>query len=204
VASTQKSTGGTRKSTANRSRAASASKSASGTRSAKARSNGRATTAQSASSKKTTRPSAQKSSRNGAKRSQNGTAKRATASRNGSARSGSARPRAAANQPQSTADALKRRGSELFHAADRAGGPALTVAAAAAGLVGGLVLRQRPRMADPGIARRSRNILRDVDTAAALEGLGKATAELGKRSKLIARQLDQVGDRAERFGKILS
>jgi len=59
-------------------------------------------------------------------------------------------------------------------------------------------------MADPGIATRSRNILRDVDTAAALEGLGKATAELGKRSKLIARQLDQVGDRAERFGKILS
>ena len=57
-------------------------------------------------------------------------------------------------------------------------------------------------MADPGIAGRCRNILRDVDTAAALEGLGKATAELGKRSKLIARQLDQMGDRAERFGKI--
>jgi hypothetical protein len=211
MASTKRSSGGAGKSTANRSGPASASKSASGTRSAKARSNGRASTAQaesakrqSAAAKKTTRGSAPTSSRNGAKRSQNGTtAKRATASRNGSNRSGSARPRAATNRPKSTTDALRRRGSELLHVADR-GGPALTVAAAAAGLVGGLVLRQRPRMADPGVATRSRNILRDVDTAAALEGLGKATAELGKRSKLIARQLDQVGDRAERFGKILS
>jgi hypothetical protein len=188
MASTKRSSGGTRKSTANRSRA-----------------NGRATTAQSASAKKTTRANAQTSSRNGAKRSQKGTtAKRATASRNGSSRSGSARPRAATNQPKSTTDALRRRGSELFHAADWAGGPALTVAAAAAGLAGGLILRQRPRMADPGIGTRSKNILRDVDPAAVLEGLGKATAELGKRSKLIARELDQVGERAERFGKILS
>jgi len=78
------------------------------------------------------------------------------------------------------------------------------VAAAVAGLAGGLALRQRSRVPDPGIATRSRNVLRDVDPSAVIDGLGKATAELGKRSKLIARELDQVGDRAERFGKILS
>jgi hypothetical protein len=92
----------------------------------------------------------------------------------------------------------------MLQAADKASGPAVTVAAAVAGLAGGLALRQRGRMVDPGIAARSKNVLRDVDPAAVLEGLGKATVELGKRSKVIARELDQVADRAERFGKILS
>jgi hypothetical protein len=92
----------------------------------------------------------------------------------------------------------------MLQAADKASGPAVTVAAAVAGLAGGLALRQRGRMVDPGIATRSKNVLRDVDPAAVLEGLGKATVELGKRSKVIARELDQVADRAERFGKILS
>ncbi|HSD03628.1 MAG TPA: hypothetical protein VLB81_14720 [Gaiellales bacterium] len=203
MASTKRSSGGTRKSTASRSRAASASKPASGTRSTKARSNGRATTARSSNAnrasttKKTARASAGTSSQNGAKRT--------TTSRSGSSRSGtSARPRAAANRPTSTTDAIKQKGSALLQAADRANGPALTVAAAVAGLAGGLALRQRPRLSDPGIATRSKNVLRDVDPAAVLEGLGKATAELGKRSKLIARELDHVGERAERFGKILS
>jgi hypothetical protein len=210
MATTKRSSGGTRKSTATRSRTASASKPASGTGSAKARANGRAATAKASSAKttnakpKTTRSASGTASRNGAKRSQSGaTAKRATTSRNGSSRNGGS-ARARATRPNGTAETLKRKGTAMLQAADKASGPAVTVAAAVAGLAGGLALRQRGRMVDPGIATRSKNVLRDVDPAAVLEGLGKATVELGKRSKVIARELDQVADRAERFGKILS
>jgi hypothetical protein len=103
-----------------------------------------------------------------------------------------------------TTATLKQKGSAVLRAADRANGPALTVAAAVAGLAGGLALRQRPRLSDPGLTERSRHALRDVDPAAVMEGLGKAAVHLGKRSKVIARELDQVADRAERLGKILS
>jgi hypothetical protein len=205
MATTKRSSGGTRKSSATRSRAASTSKAAPRTRTTKARSNGSAAASKAAKAK-TARAGAGTASRNGANRTQSGTtAKRATASRNGSAhRNGSTRPRATATQPNGTVETLKRKGSAMLQAADRAGGPALTVAAAAAGLAGGLALRQRPRIVDPGIVARSRNVLRDVDPSAVIEGLGKATVELGKRSKVIARELDHVADRAERFGKILS
>jgi hypothetical protein len=207
MATTKRSSGGTRKSTATRSRTASASKPASGTGSAKARANGRAATAKAASAKTTNaKPKTTRSANGtaGAKRSQSGaTGKRATTSRNGSSRNG-ASARARATRPNGTAETLKRKGTAMLQAADKASGPAVTVAAAVAGLAGGLALRQRGRMVDPGIATRSKNVLRDVDPAAVLEGLGKATVELGKRSKVIARELDQVADRAERFGKILS
>ncbi|HEX2378698.1 MAG TPA: hypothetical protein VHI30_14125 [Gaiellales bacterium] len=93
----------------------------------------------------------------------------------------------------------------MLQAADKAGGPALTVAAAVAGLAGGLALRQRNhRIVESSLTGRSRNILRDIDPSAVIEGLGKASAQLGKQSKTIARELDQVADRAERLGKILS
>lgn len=204
MASTKRSSGGTRKSTATRSRAASTSKAAPSTRATKARSNGSAAGPKAA-KPKTARARSTTAAQNGAKRSQSGTtAKRPTASRNGSARSGeSTRSRPTAPQPNGTVETLKRKGSAMLQAADKAGGPALTVAAAAAGLAGGLALRQRSRMVDPGIAARSRNVLRDVDPSAVIEGLGKATVELGKRSKVIARELDHVADRAERLGKIL-
>ncbi len=197
MATTKRSSGGTRKSTATRSRA-SASKTAPVTGAAKKRTpTSRSTNA------KTAR--AATGSRNGAKRSPKAAAPRATASRNGSARSGgSTRARAASARANGTTGMLKQKGSALLRAADKANGPALTVAAAVAGLAGGLVLRQRPRLADPGIAERSRHALRDVDPAAVMEGVGRAAVHLGKRSKVVARELDQVADRAERLGKILS
>ena len=202
MASTKRSSGGTRKSTASRPRARSASKTASGTPSAKTRSNGRATSAKTAKPK-----TGATSARNGARTSQGRAAGgRATASRNGSARSGaSARNRPASTQTNGTAGRLKQKGAAVLQAAEKANGPALTVAAAVAGLAGGLALRQRPRLtADPGMAARSRSVLRDVDPSAVMEGIGKAAAQLGRRSKVLARELDQVADRAERFGKILS
>ena len=188
MASTKRSSSGTRKSAATRSRPASASKAASGTSSAKTRSNGRATNARAAKPK----PTATRA-RTGTKSSspKGRTARQTTAGRNGS-------------QPNGTAETLKQKGAAVLHAADKIGGPGLTVAAAAAGLAGGLALRQRPRLTDPGMATKSRNMLRDVDPTAVMEGIGKAAARLGHGSKVIARELDQVADRAERLGKILS
>ena len=88
MASTQKSTGGTRKSTANRSpngiRVEVGVGHALGEGAIEWTGDDGAVRV----GEENPRPSAQKSSRNGAKRSQNGTAKRGTASRNGSARSG--------------------------------------------------------------------------------------------------------------------
>jgi hypothetical protein len=187
MASTKRSSSGTRKSAATRSRSASASKAASGTSSAKTRSNGRATNA------RTTKPKPTAArARTGTKSAPKGrTTKQTTASRNGS-------------QANGTAGTLKQKGAAVLHAADKVGGPGLTLAAAAAGLAGGLALRQRPRMTDPGIAAKSRNVLRDVDPTAVMEGIGKAAARLGQGSKVVARELDQVADRAERLGKILS
>ena len=197
MASTKRSSGGTRKSTASRSRATSASKAASGTRTPKTRSNGRATTAKGAKTapKTTARTTSGAASRNGAKRSQNGRAQSG----------GSTRTSRAASQPNGAVGTLKQKSSAVLQAADKAGGPALTVAAAVAGLAGGLALRQRNhRIVESSLTGRSRNILRDIDPSAVIEGLGKASAQLGKQSKTIARELDQVADRAERLGKILS
>jgi len=200
MASTKRSSGGTRKSTASRPRTTSASKAASGTTSAKTRSNSRAT------SGKAKVKTGATSARNGARKSQGRAAGgRATASRNGSARSGgSPRNRPASTQTNGTAGTLKQKGAAVLQAAEKANGPALTVAAAVAGLAGGLALRQRPRLTDPGMAARSKSVLRDVDPSAVMEGIGKAAAQFSRRSKVLARELDQVADRAERFGKILS
>jgi hypothetical protein len=201
MASTKRSSASTRKSTASRPRATSASKAASGTTSAKTRSNGRAAAAKSAKAK-----TGATGARNGARKSQGRAASgRATASRNGSARGGaSARKRPTSTQPNGTAGILKQKGAAVLQAAEKANGPALTVAAAVAGLAGGLALRQRPRLTDPGMAARSKSVLRDVDPSAVIEGIGKTAGELSRRGKVLARELDQISDRAERFGKILS
>jgi hypothetical protein len=205
MASTKRSSGGTRKSTASRARATSASKAASGTRAPKTRSNGRAPAAQAAkktTTKTTPRATSAAASRNGAKRSPNGKARSGGSTRRSG---GPTRASHAAPQPNGTVGTLKEKGAAVLQAADKAGGPALTVAAAVAGLAGGLALRQRNhRIVDSGITGRSRNILRDIDPSAVIEGLGKASAQLGKQSKTIARELDQVAERAERLGKILS
>jgi putative copper export protein len=99
---------------------------------------------------------------------------------------------------------LKQTGTAVRLAADRAGGPTVTVAAAVAGLAGGLALRQRHAATHDGLATRSISMLHDVDAAALLGGLGKATVQLSKRSKNVARDIERVADQAERLGKILS
>jgi hypothetical protein len=96
---------------------------------------------------------------------------------------------------------LRETGAAIVQVADRASGPTLAVAAAAAGIAGGLALRQRPHN---GVSTRSRHILHDIDPATILQGLGKASTQLSQRSKGVARDIERVADRAERIGKILS
>jgi hypothetical protein len=47
-------------------------------------------------------------------------------------------------------------------------------------------------------------MLHDVDPAAVLGGLGKATVQLSQRSRSVARDIERVAEQAERLGKILS
>jgi hypothetical protein len=98
---------------------------------------------------------------------------------------------------------LKQTGTAVRHAADKAGGP-VTVAAAVAGIAGGLAFRQRHTATSDGVAARSMAMLHDVDPKAVLGGLGKATVQLSQRSRGVARDIERVADQAERVGKILS
>lgn len=98
---------------------------------------------------------------------------------------------------------LKTTGTAVRQAADKAGGP-VTVAAAVAGIAGGLALRQRHAATPDGVAARSMAALRDVDPKAVLGGLGKATVQLSQRSRSVARDIERVAEQAERVGKILS
>jgi putative copper export protein len=99
---------------------------------------------------------------------------------------------------------LKQTGTAVRHAADKAGRPTITVAAAMAGLAGGLALRQRHAATHDGLTTRSMAMLHDVDAAALIGGLGKATVQLSQRSKNVARDIERVAEQAERLGKILS
>ncbi len=99
---------------------------------------------------------------------------------------------------------LKQTGTAVRQAADKAGRPTITVAAAVAGIAGGLALRGRHASANDGVTARSMAMLHDVDPAAVLGGLGKATVQLSQRSKSVARDIERVAEQAERLGKILS
>jgi hypothetical protein len=99
---------------------------------------------------------------------------------------------------------LKQTGTAVRQAADKAGRPTITVAAAVAGIAGGLALRGRHSSANDGLTSRSMAMLHDVDPAAVLGGLGKATVQLSQRSKIVARDIERVAEQAERLGKILS
>jgi putative copper export protein len=99
---------------------------------------------------------------------------------------------------------LKQTGTAVRQAADKAGRPTITVAAAMAGLAGGLALRQRHAASHDGLTTRSMAMLHDVDAAALIGGLGKATVQLSQRSKNVARDIERVAEQAERLGKILS
>ena len=220
MATAKRSTGSSSKSTTSRSRS-SASKSASAR-------NGTAKTRAQAPKAGTTRSRAKATgtaSANGASRTKSAASSRRTAqSRNGSARSTKARSStngssrsngngssrngthagAASQAQERVVGKLRQTGTAVRHAADKAGRPTITVAAAVAGIAGGLALRGRHASANDGVAARSMAMLHDADPVAILGGLGKATVQLSQRSKTVARDIERVAEQAERLGKILS
>jgi hypothetical protein len=212
MATTKRSTGSSSKSTASRTRST-ASKSASAR-------NGSAKTRAQSPKARTTRSRAKATgttSTNGAGRTKSTASSRGTAqSRNGSTRSTTARSSAngssrngsragtASQMQDRVTGKLKQTGTAVRHAADKAGGPTITVAAAVAGIAGGLALRGRHSSTHDGVTARSMAMLHDVDPAAVLGGLGKATVQLSQRSRSVARDIERVAEQAERLGKILS
>lgn len=97
--------------------------------------------------------------------------------------------------------------STLKGAAGKAGGPAVAVGAAAAGLVGGLVLNRRTRRTKVLGMTLPRSIgkgnMSDFDVKAMAKTLGKASKQFGQTSKSVSKDIERVGDQAERIGKIL-
>jgi hypothetical protein len=92
------------------------------------------------------------------------------------------------------------------NAAGKAGAPALAVGAAAAGLAGGLVLksRSRPRVLGIPLPRSlGKSGLTDLDVKSVAKTVGKASAQFGQASKSVSKDIERVGDQAERVGKIL-
>ena len=130
--------------------------------------------------------------------------------RTASSQNGAARPRQNSTRPgtgptyDGVAESVKHAGASALRAANRASGPALTVAAAGAGIAAGIMLRQRPKpTVRDGIGARSRHVLHDIDPTSILEGLSKASIQLSRRSKSIAHDIERVADGAERLGKVL-
>lgn len=95
----------------------------------------------------------------------------------------------------------------LKGAASKAGGPAVAVGAAAAGLVGGLVLNRRTRRTKVLGVTLPRSIgkakLPDLDVKSVVKSLGNASKQFGQTSKTVSKDIERVGDQAERIGKIL-
>lgn len=86
----------------------------------------------------------------------------------------------------------------LKSAAGKAGPPAMAVGAAAAGVLGGFVIRGRSRRRKPLGLR-----LPELDLKAVAKTVGKASKQLGETSKTVSKDIERMGDQAERVGKIL-
>ena len=95
----------------------------------------------------------------------------------------------------------------LKNAAIKASGPAAAVGTAAAGIAGALVLRNRARhkkvLGVPLPRSISKPSLSDVDLASMARTVGKASKQFGQTSKNVSKDIERVGDQAERIGKIL-
>ena len=96
----------------------------------------------------------------------------------------------------------------LKSAAGKATGPAVAIGAAAAGVAGGLVLKNRTRrkkiLGVPLPRSIGKASLSDLDLKSIAKTVGKASQQLGQTSKNVSKDIERVGDQAERVGKILS
>ena len=86
--------------------------------------------------------------------------------------------------------------------ASKAKGPAVAVGAAAAGVAGGLVIRNRTRRRTILGVPVPRH-LPAVDPQTILKSVGSASQQFAKTSKSVSKDIERAGDQAERIGKIL-
>ena len=94
------------------------------------------------------------------------------------------------------------------NAAGKAGGPAVAVGVAAAGVAGGLALKSRTRRKKVLGVALPRSIgkpsLPDLDAKSMVKSVGKASRQFGQTAKSVSKDIERVGDQAERVGKHLS
>jgi hypothetical protein len=84
-------------------------------------------------------------------------------------------------------------------------GPALALGATAAGVAGGVALRGRQRRKTVlGVSVPRNPRLPDVDIKAVAKRVGRASLRFGETTKTVSRDIERVGEQAERIGKILS
>jgi hypothetical protein len=89
-------------------------------------------------------------------------------------------------------------------AAGKAKGPAVAVGATAAGVAGGLLIRSRTRQRKVLGVRVPRSLGKpDVDVKSLAKSVGKASRQFGQTTKSVSKDMERVGDQAERIGKML-
>ena len=146
-----------------------------------------------------------------------GSRSRATASGATKARStratGSTRSSAAAARRKAEAEAAAVRDSNgvvgtIKQVASKAKGPAIAVGAAAAGAAGGALLRDRTRkkkvLGVPVPRSFGKSKVTALDLPEVVKSVGRASQQFGQKTKSVSKDVEHVGDRAERFGKMLS
>ena len=133
------------------------------------------------------------------------TARRARAERSAALRAGASRTPAPARAAGGTSQSGTGVVAALKSAAGKAGGPALAIGAGAAGVAGGLALKSiaRPKkILGVPIPRSIRKAgLTDVDVKSVAKAVGKASKRFGETSKNVSRDIERVGDQAERDRK---
>jgi hypothetical protein len=130
---------------------------------------------------------------------------------------GSTRSSAAAATRKAQAEAEAARDSNGFvgtvkQVASKAKGPAIAVGAAvgaaAAGAAGGALLRDRTRkkkvLGVPVPRSFGKSKVTDLDLPEVVKSVGRASQQFGQKTKSVSSDMEHVGDRAERFGKMLS
>jgi hypothetical protein len=87
-------------------------------------------------------------------------------------------------------------------------GPVLAVGATAAAVAGGLVLKERLRrktvLGVPVPRTIGKPRVSNVDVKAVAKKVGEASTQFGQTIKRVSKDMERVGDQAERFGRLLS
>jgi 1-aminocyclopropane-1-carboxylate deaminase/D-cysteine desulfhydrase-like pyridoxal-dependent ACC family enzyme len=142
-----------------------------------------------------------------------GSRSRARASSSGAkartSRSGATATRSSASRSRPSAQQTRSNGSNGFvgtvrEVAGKAKGPAVAVGATGAAVAGGLLIRSRTRQRKVLGVPVPRSVSKpDIDVKSLAKSLGKASRQFGQTTKTVSRDMERVGEQAERFGKML-